>query len=54
MKKARLDAFLRRTKDEDAKADAIKRSEEAVRKVQKKSSRFIYSQIRYGTSCQVN
>jgi len=29
--KRRLDAFLRRTKDEDAKADAIKRSNEAVK-----------------------
>lgn len=37
----RLDAFLRRTEDEDAKADAIKRSDEAVRKSKKELDSYI-------------
>lgn len=37
----RLDAFLRRTKDEDAKADAIKRSDEAVRKSKEELDSYI-------------
>ena len=39
--KRRLDAFLRRTKDEDAKADAIKRSDEAVRKSKEELDSYI-------------
>jgi hypothetical protein len=39
--KRRLDAFLRRTKDEDAKADAIKRSDEAVKKSKEELSSYI-------------
>ncbi len=37
----RLDAFLRRTEDEDAKADAIKRSDDAVRKSKKELDSYI-------------
>jgi hypothetical protein len=37
----RLDAFLRRTEDEDAKADAIKRSDEAVRKSKEELDSYI-------------
>tara|TARA_R100001463_G_scaffold50176_3_gene100259 strand:- start:1485 stop:3782 length:2298 start_codon:yes stop_codon:yes gene_type:complete len=39
--KRRLDAFLRRTKDEDARADAIKRSDEAVQKSKDELSSYI-------------
>ena len=39
--KRRLDAFLRRTKDEDAKADAIKRSDEAVKKSKEELDSYI-------------
>lgn len=39
--KRRLDAFLRRTKDEDARADAIKRSDEAVQKSKEELSSYI-------------
>lgn len=39
--KRRLDAFLRRTKDEDAKADAIKRSNEAIKNSEEELSSYI-------------
>ena len=39
--KRRLDAFLRRTKDEDARADAIKRSDEAIQKSKDELSSYI-------------
>lgn len=39
--KRRLDAFLRRTKDEDAKADAIKRSDDAVRKSKEELDSYV-------------
>lgn len=39
--KRRLDAFLRRTKDEDAKADAIKRSNEAIKNSEEELDSYI-------------
>ena len=39
--KRRLDAFLRRTTDEDARADAIKRSDEAIQKSKDELSSYI-------------
>jgi hypothetical protein len=39
--KRRLDAFLRRTEDEDARADAIKRSDEAIQKSKDELSSYI-------------
>ena len=39
--KRRLDAFLRRTKDEDARADAIKRSNEAIKNSEEELSSYI-------------